>query len=124
MAPDANTIFELASVTKVFTTAILGMRVASGDLDVNALVDPYMPHRYHLLLNEQGVTFQQLATFTGGFSWDDPPGFKNGERYTQSAFIEQVNRSRRRLWVPFPTNRPCRRSTFIRTAAPVSSDKS
>ena len=91
VAPDANTIFELASVTKVFTTAILGIRAASGDLDVNAQVEPYLPHRYHLLMNEQGVTFQQLATFTGGFSWNDPPGFKNGERYPQSAFIEQVN---------------------------------
>jgi len=88
--PDRNTIFELASVTKVFTSAIFAMRVVEG-LNAWDPVEAYMPSRYSLKPKEQGVTFQQLATFTGGFHWSDPPGFKQPEIITEDEFVDDVN---------------------------------
>jgi CubicO group peptidase (beta-lactamase class C family) len=88
---DANTVFELASVTKVFTTGILGMHTEFPlALDVNSAVKQYLPPAYDLTKAEEGVTFQQLATFTGGFFWSDPPGFKKGVS-TQQDFEDAVN---------------------------------
>jgi len=89
-APDANTIFELASVTKVFTTAILAIHQGQG-LNVNVPVKPFLPPGYGLNTGEEIVTFQQLATFTGGFSWSQPPGYKSGKSYSQKDFETQVN---------------------------------
>jgi CubicO group peptidase (beta-lactamase class C family) len=74
-APDANTIFELASITKVFTTAILAERSLQG-LDPTKRVKQHLPDDYALTSNEEAVTFQQLATFTGGFYWDTPTDAK------------------------------------------------
>jgi CubicO group peptidase (beta-lactamase class C family) len=89
IAPDANTIFELASITKVFTTAILGLRAWQG-LDVWSPVETHLPSGYKLGPKEKNVTFQQLATFTGGFWWDDPHDFDKGTSYTQKDFEEAV----------------------------------
>jgi CubicO group peptidase (beta-lactamase class C family) len=88
---DANTVFELASVTKVFTTAILGLHTQFPlALDVSSAVEPYLPDGYDLRKAEKGVTFQQLATFTGGFFWSDPPDFVKGVS-TQQDFVDAVN---------------------------------
>jgi CubicO group peptidase (beta-lactamase class C family) len=86
---EKTTVFELASVTKVFTTAILGMHVPLG-LDVYAPVYPDLPPGYDLTDAEKEVTFQQLATFTGGFWWSDPPGFVKGQS-TQDDFEDAVS---------------------------------
>lgn len=90
VTPDINTVFELASVTKVFTTAILAMHEAQG-LKVDGPVKRHLPPGYALSANEDEVTFQQLATFTGGFSWSDPPGFKCCEHYSQKEFEDAVS---------------------------------
>ncbi|HTS02901.1 MAG TPA: serine hydrolase domain-containing protein [Thermoanaerobaculia bacterium] len=89
--PDANTIFELASITKVFTTAILALR-SQQFFPVDSSVETYLPPDYDLQTNEQEVTFQQLATFTGGFTWDQPPDFNWKDGYTQARFVKQVNK--------------------------------
>jgi CubicO group peptidase (beta-lactamase class C family) len=94
VAPTPDTIFELASVTKVFTTAILAMRELQG-LNVTAPVK-LLPTGYKLSSNEEKVTFQQLATFTGGFDWSDPPGFSHKGTtvvpiWTQGQFVDAVN---------------------------------
>jgi len=90
IAPDPNTIFELASMTKVFTTAILAMHWWDG-LDVTASVNDYLPPGFALTPHEQPVTFQQLATFTGGFWWSDPPNYNKNEVYGQEKFVDAVN---------------------------------
>jgi Beta-lactamase len=74
VAPDANTIFEMASVTRVFTTEILPLRVL-GLRGVNPDAPVKPPPDYNLSSNEENVALQKLATFTGGFDWNDPPGF-------------------------------------------------
>jgi CubicO group peptidase (beta-lactamase class C family) len=89
--PDANTVFELASVTKVFTTAILGLRWLETKIEPSDPVNKHLPDGYELTTAEQGVTFQQLATFTGGFWWDDPPDFTKGQTFTQEDFVNDVN---------------------------------
>ena len=59
-------------MTKIFTTAILAMRaLGSHGLNVYGPVKPYLPPGYRLTSSEGNVTFQQLATFTGGFDWSD-----------------------------------------------------
>jgi CubicO group peptidase (beta-lactamase class C family) len=88
IAPDAKTIFELASVTKVFTTTILAEHTMHGLPDS---VNLFLPPGYSLTANEEGVTFQQLATFTGGFWWDYPPDFTKGEKFSQDDFVADVN---------------------------------
>ena len=97
-APDANTIFELASVTKVFTTAILAMRANQNSINPADPVKPHLPPGYKLDAEKSGsgedqVTYQQLATFTGGFSWSDPPGFDSNALtiYSQHDFETAVN---------------------------------
>jgi CubicO group peptidase (beta-lactamase class C family) len=90
VTPDINTVFELASVTKTFTTAILALRAGQG-LKVDDPVKPHLPSGYVLTANEDQVTYQQLATFTGGFSWSYPPGFTCCEHFSQSDFVDAVN---------------------------------
>jgi CubicO group peptidase (beta-lactamase class C family) len=91
VAPDKKTVFELASGTKVFTTAILGLNELYRGLDVNSAVEPFLPDGFELKHGEQGVTFNQLATFTGGFWWSDPPKeFKTGATFTEEEFQDAV----------------------------------
>lgn len=97
-APDENTLFELASVTKTFTASILGKKVYLG-LDPFTAVSPYLPtgpwigKTYTLNTNEQSVTFQQLATFSGGVCFSDAPGVNISDNITeqQSDFVTAIN---------------------------------
>ena len=75
-APTPDTVFGLGSVTKTLTTSILGQ---STNL-FNAAVDDYLPPGFTLLTSEQAVTFEELATFTGGIPEQNPP------QETQAAF--------------------------------------
>src|SRR5262245_41799487 len=75
-APTADTVFGLGSVTKTLTTSILGQ---STNL-FNAAVNGYLPPKFTLMTSEQAVTFEELATFTGGIPE------KNPQEPTQAAF--------------------------------------
>ncbi len=66
------------------------MREGQG-LNVYGPVKPNLPPGYVLLPEEQDVTFQQLATFTGGFWWYDPPDFTKGQPFSQDDFVNDVN---------------------------------
>jgi CubicO group peptidase (beta-lactamase class C family) len=89
--PDHNTIFELASLTKVFTTSILAIEGSQNLYDPWSQVGTRLPSGFSLKKSESGVTFSQLATFTGGFYWSDPPGYKNEQKVTQKEFEDAVN---------------------------------
>ena len=89
IAPDGQTIFELASVTKTFTTAILALRAAAGLVNVHLPVTLLLPPEYELSPRMQRVSLQQLATFSGGFPWSDPAGFTRS--WPQRRFVQEVN---------------------------------
>jgi beta-lactamase class C len=61
--PTKDTIFGLGSVTKTFTTSILGQ---SPELFQKAVTAGPLPPGYRLQPAEANVTFEELATFTGG----------------------------------------------------------
>ncbi|MDP9120965.1 MAG: serine hydrolase [Acidobacteriota bacterium] len=61
--PTKDTLFGVGSVTKVFTTSVLGQRP---ELFNQSITSGPLPPGYHLQPEEAPVTFGQLATFTGG----------------------------------------------------------
>jgi serine-type D-Ala-D-Ala carboxypeptidase/endopeptidase len=87
--PDKNTVFGVGSVTKTFTTSILGQNTSlySGTDTANWEVNNYLPQGYTLSPAELGVTFEQLATFTAGIP-DLPP---EGQSTNQQQFINFIN---------------------------------
>jgi len=93
--PNGDTLFELASVTKTFTGSILGKLVTNGTLpSPNLAVAPHLPAGFMLNPNENPVTFQQLATFSGGVCYSDAPGIIQNpgtQIQNQNAFITDIN---------------------------------
>ncbi|MHB8626216.1 MAG: serine hydrolase domain-containing protein [Aggregatilineales bacterium] len=83
VTPDEKTIFELGSITKVFTATLLADMVFNqGLLALNDDVQPYYdklsPGSVTLpTYKGQAIKFVHLATHTAGFP-DDPPNLKDG----------------------------------------------
>lgn len=59
-----NTIFEIASVTKVFTTTSLALQVLQGNMGLNDPVSKYIPALANQLTGVGKVTLLHLATHT------------------------------------------------------------
>jgi beta-lactamase class C len=75
LAVTPRTLFETASISKVFTTALLGVDVASGRLSLDEPIRKDLrgcPLRGHM----RQATFEMLATFTAGLPLD-PPALAN-----------------------------------------------
>lgn len=92
--PDEHTMFELASITKTFTGAILGKLVYKKIIDPTSPIGPFIPKGFNLQSNESAVTFQQLATFSGGFCFSNAPHVKlnsHKPRLNQANFQLDVN---------------------------------
>lgn len=63
-----DTIFELASITKIFVTTLLAMEVEEGRVKLSDSVAPYLPLSTNIReLPISKVTLMQLATHTSGF---------------------------------------------------------
>ncbi len=58
-----NSLFEIGSVTKVFTAALLAKEVEKGKLKLNDPISTFLPD---LEVGNGKITFQQLATHTSG----------------------------------------------------------
>ena len=43
LKPDRNSIFEIASITKTFTTALVADLELSGEIEINTSIEQYMP---------------------------------------------------------------------------------
>ena len=67
-----DTLFEIGSNTKVFTTNLLGQRVYEGALDLDQPLSDFAAQLGTLKPLTQQITLQQLADFTGGII-DTPP---------------------------------------------------
>lgn len=72
----ADTVFEVGSLTKVFTALVLANMVRRGDMELDDLVERYLPSDYRLpVLKERQITLKDLATHTSGLPrWPPPPG--------------------------------------------------
>ncbi|MCF6775710.1 beta-lactamase family protein [Thiotrichales bacterium 19X7-9] len=88
-----HSVLEIASVTKTFTATILGVMQVQKKLNSLDFVKPNLPLGFTFASNEMNVTYQQLATFSGGFSYSDPPNAINPSTTTfpQSSFEDDIN---------------------------------
>ncbi|WP_339382896.1 serine hydrolase domain-containing protein [Microcoleus asticus] len=66
--PNAGTIYEIGSVTEVFTLTFLAKLVNDGNVELDAPIRLYLPVEVINQLNPavQSITLQQLATHTSG----------------------------------------------------------
>jgi CubicO group peptidase (beta-lactamase class C family) len=66
-APDGDTLFEIGSITKVFTTAVLAQMVRDGELKLDDPVKDYLPPEANVpRRNDKEITLLHLATHTSG----------------------------------------------------------
>lgn len=95
--PDSETLFELASVTKTLTTSVLGTFLVNGTITTaNDHITNYGTAAlgYSFTPNEQDVTFQQLATFSGGVCFSDAPNVVQNspnQPQKQADFVMDIN---------------------------------
>lgn len=64
ISPLTNTLYEIGSITKVFTTSLLCKNLAAGIISLNDTIDKYIPALPSVLYYP---TVQQLATHTAGY---------------------------------------------------------
>jgi CubicO group peptidase (beta-lactamase class C family) len=100
-APD--TLVEIGSCTKTFTTTLFALAINRKQMDPNTSAQKYMPAGYRLQPEAQVVTPLELADFTSGMP-DDPPNLparleqRSIEHYTTKDFLTWVSR-----WKPAST---------------------
>jgi len=64
-APDGQTLFEIGSITKVFTGLLLADAIERGELKLNAPLDEFLPDSIkHLRHDERTITLWDLVTHT------------------------------------------------------------
>ena len=82
LATRTDTIYDLASVSKLFTSIVVMQQVEAGRVDLDAPVSRYLPefseHSTTSPFDKSGVTVRQLLTHTSGFPaflplWRDHP---------------------------------------------------
>lgn len=92
--PDEYTMFELASVTKTFVGSVLGTLVYNKTVRPTDAVAPYLPRNFVLTPNQSTVTFQQLATYSGGVCFSNAPSVRIGSgnpKLNQAHFVMDIN---------------------------------
>ncbi len=65
-APDAQTIFELASIGKVFTTSAAQILSDRGEISFDDSIDKYLNPTVKICEKAKNITLRQLATHTSG----------------------------------------------------------
>ena len=66
---DADTVFEIGSISKVFTTYLLAQAVAEGRVELSDPVQKYLPDHVQLMLRDEvPITLEHLATHTSGLA--------------------------------------------------------
>ena len=104
-APD--TLVEIGSCTKTFTTTLFALAIDRKQMDPSASIQKYMPPGYTLRPDAQAATPLELADFTSGMP-DDPPNLpqrlemRSIEHYTTKDFLTWVSRWRPASVPPAP----------------------
>lgn len=65
--PDSNTIFELASTSKLFTTSVLQLMADEGVVNITDKIPPFLKSKVLLPQIAENTTLQHLATHLSGF---------------------------------------------------------
>src|SRR5262245_1433247 len=103
----ADTLVEIGSCTKVFTTTLFALAVNRNQIDPNASVQSYMPAGYTLRPRARPMTPLELADFTSGLP-DDPPNLsrrpemRSIEHYTTHDFLTWISHWRPATRLPAP----------------------
>ena len=103
----ADTLVEIGSCTKVFTTTLFALAVNRNQIDPNASVQKYMPAGYTLRPGARLMTPLELADFTSGLP-DDPTNLPRGlemrsiEHYTTHDFLTWASHWRPATRLPAP----------------------
>jgi beta-lactamase class C len=74
-----DTIFELASISKVFTSTLLALEVQAGRMRLNDPVTKYLPLIKKKNIPLERVTLQSLATHTSSLARMSPPKIQTPE---------------------------------------------
>jgi CubicO group peptidase (beta-lactamase class C family) len=67
LLPDADTVFEIGSITKTFTGILLAQQVERGEMKLDDRVSKFLPEGWSLSKAASEVTLQHLTTHTSGF---------------------------------------------------------
>jgi D-alanyl-D-alanine-carboxypeptidase/D-alanyl-D-alanine-endopeptidase len=102
IVPNENTIFELGSVTKTFTTLILADMVLKGQVNLTDPAEEFLPSTVHMpSYNGVKITLEHLATHTSGLPKSPsnlhPPWLNAWEDYSEAdlyAFLNSYNLTR------------------------------
>jgi CubicO group peptidase (beta-lactamase class C family) len=79
---NGNTIFDIASITKTFTTSLLADAVKSGLVNLDDPIEKYLPAGVRVpTYNGHKITLENLATHTSGLP-DFPVGWIRNRTYT------------------------------------------
>ena len=101
-APDADTVFRIASMTKSFTAAaVLALR-DDGTLRLDDPVAGLVPElrgMRQVSADAPEITVRQLLTMTAGFPTDDPWGDRQ-QGLPLAEFAELLRRGVRQAWAP------------------------
>jgi beta-lactamase class C len=72
-----DTIFEIGSVSKLFTTLLLALEVNAGMMKFNDPVSKYLPDTGRLNIPFDRITLKDLATHTSGLAFNAPHNIKS-----------------------------------------------
>jgi CubicO group peptidase (beta-lactamase class C family) len=103
----ADTLVEIGSCTKTFTTTLFALAVKRNQIDPNASIQTYMPPGYRLQPEARPLTPLELADFTSGLP-DDPPNvprrqdMRSIEHYTTHDFLMWISNWRPATRLPAP----------------------
>ncbi len=76
--PDENTLYEIGSVSKVFTTSLLAVLAKAGEMDYDDPVSDYLPNASGVPTRQQrAITLEHLATHVSGLPNNPPSVFFN-----------------------------------------------
>ncbi len=88
---NGDTIFDIASITKTFTTLLLTDLIEKGEVNLNDPIEKYLPPNVTIPeYNGQKITLEQLATHTSGLP-DFPPGFIRNQSYSDQQVYDTLS---------------------------------
>src|SRR6478672_5119279 len=88
---NGNTIFDIASITKVFTTTLLADMVKQGLVKLEDPIEKYLPATVKIpTYNRHKITLEDLATHTSGLP-DFPAGWIRNHTYTTQQVYDFIS---------------------------------